>query len=419
MHSFKLVAAGAIAFAAVRGIDAQQAQRVSRAEAVATALARGPRLTIARADSFAARAQLIIARQYENPILGVSFTKSYPQQHYTFDLPLDYPWLRDPRISSARAGLGAATYRYVFERASVEFDTDTVYTRALASSSKARLSQRTAFDADSLFRIARLRRDAGDASELDVQLALVNAGQLANAAAMDSLDAISGLLAVQAAMGLNADVPTIVLADSLEALPAGGPAGQGGQGGGVGAGAGVPLLVAAAEGEAQAAELALRMERRRLFSPMALSLGFEALDPSVQSGGALPTIGFTVPLSLFHRNGGLIAAAQAQRDRTAGLLALARIESYASLSRGRRALALALERARRSEQLLDAANRVASLSLLAYREGASALPLVLESQRTARASRMQYIDDVAAARNAAGLVRLLEMTAPTANRTSP
>jgi cobalt-zinc-cadmium efflux system outer membrane protein len=300
----------------------------------------------------------------------------------------------------------------VFERASVEFDADTTYTRALASSAKARLSQRTAVDADSLLRIARLRREAGDASELDVQLALVNAGQLANAAALDSLESISAVLAVQAAMGLGADVPTIALADSLEAVPAVAP--------GAGAvGAGAPLLVAAAEADAQAAELALRMERRRQFSPPALSLGFEQQDPTDTRTGALPTIGFTVPLSLFNQNGGLIAAAQAQRDRTAASLAFARIESYASLARVRRTFAIALERARRSEQLLDAANRVASLSLLAYREGASALPLVLESQRTARAAQMQYLDDVAAARNAAGFVRLLEMAAPTANRTNP
>jgi cobalt-zinc-cadmium efflux system outer membrane protein len=414
MHLLKLVAAGAVALFAGRAAGAQEAAppRVTRGEAIASALAKGPRLAVARADSAAARAQVIIARQYDNPIFGVSFTKSYPQQHYTLDVPLDYPWLRDPRISSARAELGAAIYRTAFERGSVEFDADTTYTRAVASSAKARLSHRTALDADSLLRIARLRRDAGDASELDVQLALVNAGQLANAAAMDSLDAITGLLAVQAAMGQSADKPAIALGDTLEPMPAGVE-------GGAAAGAGAPLLVAAAESDAQAADLALRMEKRRQFSPPALSLGFEAIDPTDPRTGALPTVGFTVPLSLFNQNGGLIAAAQAQRDRTTAALALARIESFASLERARRTLALARERARRSEQLLDAANRVASLSLLAYREGASALPLVLESQRTARAAQMQYIDDVAAARNAAGLARLLEMTAPTANRTSP
>src|ERR1700694_5118257 len=98
MHLLRLVAAGAAALLATRAAAAQEPAppRVTRGEAIASALAKGPRLAIVRADSAAARAQLIIARQYENPIFGVSFTKSYPQQHYTLDVPLDYPWLRDP-----------------------------------------------------------------------------------------------------------------------------------------------------------------------------------------------------------------------------------------------------------------------------------------------------------------------------------
>jgi outer membrane protein TolC len=73
----------------------------------------------------------------------------------------------------------------------------------------------------------------------------------------------------------------------------------------------------------------------------------------------------------------------------------------------------------RSERLLDASNRVASLSLLGYREGAYPLPNVLEAQRTARGAQTQYVDDVAAARNAAGLVRLLELNTTNANRPIP
>jgi hypothetical protein len=86
----------------------------------------------------------------------------------------------------------------------------------------------------------------------------------------------------------------------------------------------------------------------------------------------------------------------------------------AALARAHRAAAVAQERAARSQRLLEGANRVASLSLLAYREGAAALASVLEAQRTARETLAQYVEDVAAARNAAGLVRLLTLTA---NRT--
>ena len=391
-----------------------QPRAVTRAQAVAGAVANGPRLAIARADSAAGGALLALARQFENPALGLTYSKAVPQQHVLFNVPLDYPWLRDARIGSARAGLGAATFRFAFEREAVAFDADTTYTRALASSARARLSQRTALDADSLLRIAKLRRDAGDASELDVQLALVNAGQLANAAALDSIEAISGALAVQAAMGLGADSSTIVLADSLQVTSPGEFASPGG--------AGKPLLVAAAEADARAAELTLALERRRRFAAPALSVGVEAQDPSGAERGALPTVGVSIPLPLFNRNRAAVAVAQAQRDRVAATLALTRINVYASLARARRGLALAQERVARSERLLDAANRVASLSLIAYREGAAPLSGVLEAQRTARGAQAQYVDDLAAVRNGAGLVRLLELRAidpPTTSRSDP
>ena len=376
---------------------------MTRADAVAAAVARGPRLAIARADSAAARAQLSLARQFENPILGVSFTKSTPQQHFTLDVPLDYPWLRDPRVGSAQAGVNAATHRFAFEREAVAFDADTTYTRALAAGARARLTRRTALEADSLATLARVRRDAGDASELDVQLATVSAGQLANTAANDSLDAITALLAVQAVMGQPADAPRIVLGDSLEFAPAAGAAAGG-----------TPLLVAAAEEDARAADLALTLERRRLFSVPSLSIGYERKDPTGAEPGTLPTIGFAIPLPLFNQNGAAVDAARAQHDRSLAVLSMARIEVYASLERARRALAVAQARAARSQRLLDGANRIAALSLLAYREGASPLSSVLEAQRTAREAQAQYVEDLAAVRNTAGLVRLLTLTA---NRT--
>src|SRR5207245_153672 len=118
------------------------------------------------------------------------------------DLPLDLPWLRSPRIGAAEAARDAARYRFAFERAAIRFDVDTTYTRSLAAALHARLSRRTAADADSLLKVAELRRDVGDVSELDVRLAAVNAGQLENVALDDSLASLSVLLSLQLQMGL-------------------------------------------------------------------------------------------------------------------------------------------------------------------------------------------------------------------------
>src|SRR5213082_543788 len=190
-------------------------QPVTRAQAVAAALARGTRAAFGRADSAAAAGALHGARLYPNPLLSATYTKDVPHYHVIADLPLDLPWIRAARIGTAAAARDAVHYGFAFERAAIRFDVDTAYTRALAAAAHARLSRRTASDADSLLRMARLRREVGDVSELDVRLAEVNAGQLENVAVDDSLSALDAVLAVQLAMGLAAEAQTIRPVDSL------------------------------------------------------------------------------------------------------------------------------------------------------------------------------------------------------------
>ncbi|HEV2670411.1 MAG TPA: TolC family protein, partial [Gemmatimonadales bacterium] len=194
-------------------------QPVSRAEAVAAALARGARMAVSRADTTAALGGVRAARAFPNPTFSGSYTKDPPNYHALADLPLDMPWLRSPRIGAAEAARDAARYQFAFERAAIRFDVDTTYTRSLAAALQARLSRRTADDADSLLKIAELRRDVGDVSELDVRLAAVNAGQLANTALDDSLAALTVLLSLQLQMGLTGDAPAITLRDSLAPPP--------------------------------------------------------------------------------------------------------------------------------------------------------------------------------------------------------
>lgn len=395
------LATGAFFFLLSAAATTGNAQRaVTRADAVAAALARGPRIAFARADSTSAHAGLTIARQFENPILALTYSKAVPQEHFIVDVPLDYPWLRRARVGAAASGMGAARYRFDFNRAAISFEAETAYTAALAAARRAGYSRSTAREADSVLTLARLRRDAGDGSELDVQLAVVSAGQVANAAARDSLDALAALLEVQALMGLPSNEPAITLADSLDS----GAALAEPQ-------AGTQLLVAAAEEDLQAADQVLTLERRLLFAAPSLTIGWETKDPTGAEPGTLPTVGIALPLPLFNQNRGTILLAQAQRDRADAALSVARLEGAEQVARARRELALARDRLARSERLVTAANSVAALSLIAYREGASALASVLEAQRIARESLSQYVNDVAAARNAAGILHLLTLTA--------
>jgi len=371
-------------------------QPVTRADAVAAALARGARVALARADTTAALGAARAARAFPNPTVSGSYSKDTPNYHALGELPLDLPWLRSPRIGAAESARDAARYRFAFERAVIRFDVDTTYTHGLAAAMHAGLSRRTALDADSLLRIAELRRDVGDVSELDVRLAAVNAGQLANTAADDSLAALETLLSLQLQMGLNGDAPRISLVDSLRPPPD--TALTEGR---------VLLPIAAAEASLRSAERSLSFARRSRFAPN-LQIGFDAGDPtSPAPHQLLPIVGFSMPFPLFNFGRGDVLRAIAERDRASAELDLTRRETEALVARARRDLVAARDRLRRSGALVESANRIATMSLQAYSEGAVPLANVLEAQRNAREILARYIDDLATADAAARSLRML------------
>lgn len=378
----------------------QQPQPLTRAQAVASALAHGPRIAVATADTMLAAGQLLTARAYPNPALSASYTKSTPNYHVTAEVPLDFLGLRSTRIRSADAARTAARYRFAYDRASVVLDADTTYTRALAAMAHVQLSQRNAVAADSVRRIAMARRDAGDASELDVQIATISAGQSANLAAADTLALASTLLDLQAVIGMAPDHIAVTPTDSLLAPPVVAMASSGES----------TLPVASATAAVESALLAANLQHRSVFLLPSFIFGFETGDPTGAEPGILPTFGIAIPLPFFNRNRGPIAEAEAVRQRAAAELELARVESQARIAQARRAEAAAHVRVTRDSLLVTSANRVAEMSLTAYREGAAPLATVIEAQRSAREILAQYIDDLAAAAIAAATLRVLTLT---------
>ncbi len=377
-------------------------QPLTRADAVQAAETRGSRLALARADTAISAATLAGARMLENPTASASYSKSVPQYHASLDIPLDFLWLRAARVGVARAALVSARYRFAFERAAAAFDADTAYTRALSAAAHARLSRRNAMDADTLLRMATIRRDAGDASELDVQLATVAAGQAANTATDDSLAVIAAILDLQAVIGLPADRPLVIPVDSLTMPPSQA----------IMTDSGSPPQVAAAEAALRSEQQGQLLARRGWLGAPSITAGFETGDPKGDEPGVLPLVGFSIPLPLFNRNGAAIALAGANIARAEAELAVARREGAAAAARAFREQRSVLVRAARDSALVGSAVRVATMSLVAYAEGAIALPNVLEARRSAREALAQYIDDLAAANIAAAAVRLFTLTVP-------
>ncbi len=369
---------------------------ITRTDAIRTALERGARVVVSRADSLVANAALITARARPNPTLNATYSKSVPTWHLTADIPIDFPMLRSLRIRSAQIGLQAAQVKYQFDRAMIAMDADTTYTHAIAAREKIALSRRNALDADSLLHMVERRRDAGDASDMDVELARVNAGQQANLASEDSLTLISRALDLQAVLGMTNDRLTVIPADSLTMPPeALSPAAA-------------SLNEVSAARSLEAANLNVQLQRRSVWTQFSIMAGIEYGDDS--QPGLLPTFGVGIGLPLFDRNKGPIAQAEAERVRAQAELTLAQVEARTELARAQRERQSAIAKVARDRALVAAADRVAAMSLTAYREGASSLPNVLEAQRSARDVLAQYIDDLAAAWVATAELRVFSLT---------
>ncbi|MEO5589786.1 MAG: TolC family protein [Gemmatimonadaceae bacterium] len=378
------------------------AQRpISRSDAIESALKHGSRLPLAVADTAIARAGILGARALQNPALSAAYSKSPPELHFIAELPFDLPGIRRARIASATSALGAARLLVTYERAAAALDADTTYTRAQAAEARARLSAHNAIVADTLLMMAVARRDAGDVSDLEVELARVNAGQEHNLAIADSVELSGQLIDLQVAMGILSSELTVKPADTLrlpskEELPA--PLGT-------------PLQLAAGLASVTAAERNLTAERRSIFGSPALMAGVETRDPGGTGNKLLPTFGITLPIPLLNRNRPGIALASAELYRARAALLATQLDYSATVSRMERLRQSAYSRATRDASLLTSANRVAAMSVVAYRAGAFPLSNVLEAQRTARDILRQYVDDVADVWIATAALRVLTLTA--------
>jgi cobalt-zinc-cadmium efflux system outer membrane protein len=389
-----------VALCILKSVPVAAQQPLTRAEAIQTALGKSVLVTAISADTLAASARLRSAREYPNPSLALSYSKDAPQNHFSVDIPLDLPGIHGARVRAATADQARARFGFLAARAAIELNVDTMYTTAQGAELRAALSQATAVDAAKLLSDTKARRDAGDASDLDVNLAEVSAAQAANIANADSLEAIDTRLELQSAMGLRGDTVAVTLSDSLAA-----PVGQ------LVAPASTVLAasptVAAAGAAVTAAQQTLVFQRRSVFGVPSIQLGADAKDPSGAEKGLLPTVGIAFPVPLFNRNSGAVQAAHADLTRAQAELAIARLEASTQLARARRTRAVTQSRIARDRTILDAATRNVSLAERAFAAGEMAISDILETRRAQHDAQAQYVTDLVAANVAAALVRVL------------
>lgn len=396
---------------------AQGIRPLSRAEAVERALGASPRGAALAADTLAAAGHLASARAYPNPTASVSYSKSTPQHHFLVDVPVDLPYVRGPRVRAARAAASSAQLTFLAARAALELDADTLYTQAQGAGLRARLSSATAADALRLLRATESRRAAGDASDLEVNLASVGAEQAANTAASDSLDALNALLELQSVLAMRSDSVHIALADSLTP-PATVSMVEVSSVVAASAGAAQPLAstlgVRAAAASLASAQQSLVLQRHSVFGAPSVQVGVESGDPTGSEPGLLPTVGIALPIPLFNLNRGEIAAARADVLRAQAELDIARREAAATLARAERTRAGATARLARDSSTVSAATRNTQMTERAYTEGEMGISDVLEARRARRDAETQYVNDLVAARVSDAVIRVL--TSPSVTR---
>lgn len=144
-----------------------------------------------------------------------------------------------------------------------------------------------------------------------------------------------------------------------------------------------------AQAEREAASLRLDVERRRATPDITANIGVRRLD--YENSTALVG-GVTIPLHIFDRNRGNIAASRAEVDMAEARLAIARNEARAEAQAAAAELAAANARATAAIDAKATADETYRLARIAYEAGKSPLVELLAARHGLGAARGVMLD---------------------------
>lgn len=366
-------------------------------------LADAPRLLESAAEVRRAEGLGLQATARPNPTIGVlteNVAGSRPfgnadraETTVQFSQPIEVGGKRAARIAAGEAGVSAARARSLDTRAAYAFDLARAYAAAEIADRRIDLA---------VDEIEEAEADLGAAS------ALVRAGKEARLRSLQAEAAVGALRAdldgakasrIAAYARLSAlaghDQPYTGLSQSLLDRGAAAIATIDPQA--------TPAYRAAAA-ERAAAERRATAERKRAIPDVTALIGVRRLnfeEATVLLGGV------SIPLHLFDRNRGNIAAAQADLQAAAARLAMARYDAQAGAQAAAAQLAAAQARVLAAESSLRTAEEIRRLARIAYTAGKSPLIELLAARRGVGAARAVVLDARAARFEVrAGLARL-------------
>lgn len=363
-----------------------------------------PRRAVLEAEIDRARGLAQQARARPNPTVSLTGENFAGQSPYsginraetTLQVfqPIELGGKRSARIAAGEAGVAAAAARATDGKIAYAYDLARAYAAAEVAERRISLAEDGLEQAKEDLRAARALVAAGKEARLRSLQAEAEVAALQ--AELDAAQA--GLIAALARLSALAGVeqPFTGVSEPLLGRAAG-PAM-------IAMAASQTSSVRAAEAEREAAGRRVSVERKRAIPDVTASFGVRRLQ--IEKAQAV-LAGVSIPLHVFDRNRGNIAAAQAELRAAEARAAVARFEAEAGLRSAERQIEAADARVAAAEVSLRTAQETYRLARIAYEAGKSPLIELIAARRGVGQARGVVLDAQAAQFEArAALARL-------------
>lgn len=367
-----------------------------------------------------ASAQLIIAKEFPNPIASLStykigtyeastaqgngvWNRSYDTIAAVAQL-IEVGGKRRDRQLAGRAGIIGAKARFYDAKRTLDQGVTKAYVAALLAGENVEILGQSSSYMRREAEVARARFQAGDLDESDLEQILVSVEQYELQESAAAATARQARVAVDILLGVDQPRGDWQAVDSLEGMafaPSPNPSVQ--------AGSERPDVVAA-HADLQGGQAQLKLQKAVRIPDPTISVGVEHEPPS--GGPPVDTfnIGVSFPLPVLNRNGGNIAAAQAAVDQFTFAFRKAESQAVADIANAEVEYKEAAARLKRyREEISPQSDRSRKSVAYSFENGGATLVDLLEAERTdndvriataqAKSDTASAVADVQSARN--------------------